>query len=72
MKLRIEKEFADKYTNETYTVGSEVEFEKTRAAELLADTRELVSAVKGGVQEDEKPTEDPKPVKKPAAKAKKK
>ena len=46
MKLKIEKEFKDKFTGEKYKAGSEVEFEDARAKELLADTRELVTKVK--------------------------
>ena len=63
MKLKIEKEFTDKYTGKKYKVGDVVEFEEGRAKELLSDTRELVSKV---VEETEKPAE-----KKPAKKSKK-
>lgn len=65
MKLKIEKEFKDKYTGEKYTAGSEVEFEDERAKELLSDSRELVSEVKEASEEAE---EAPK---KPAKKSKK-
>lgn len=58
MKLKIKKEFTDKYTGKKYKAGSEVEFEEDRAKELLSDPRELVSEVK----------EEPK---KPAKKSKK-
>lgn len=50
MKLKIEKEFNDKYTGETYVKGDVVEFEDSRAEEILADDRELASEFK------EKPT----------------
>ena len=60
MKLRIEKEFRDKFTGEKYNAGDAVEFEDSRAEELLADQRNLVSEIK------EKTTP-----KKPARKAKK-
>lgn len=66
MKLRIEKEFTDKYTNKKYKVGSEVEFEDERAKELLSDSRELVTQVKEASKETTK--EAPK---KPAKKSKK-
>lgn len=60
MKLKIEKEFTDKYTGKKYKVGDVVEFEEERAKELLSDSRELVSKV---TEEAEKPAEK-KPVKK--------
>lgn len=63
MKLKIEKEFTDKYTGKKYKVGDVIEFEEGRAKELLSDTRELVSKV---TEEAEKPAE-----KKPAKKSKK-
>lgn len=62
MKLKIEKEFKDKYTGEKYTAGSEVEFKDDRAKELLSDSRELVSEVKETSEET---------TKKPAKKSKK-
>ena len=46
MKLRIEKEFTDKYTNKKYKVGEEVEFADERGNELLSDSRALVKEVK--------------------------
>lgn len=60
MKVRIEKTFTDKYTGEKREAGSIVDFEDERAAELLADPRQVVSEVKEKGQE---------PKKKPAAKA---
>lgn len=45
MKLKIKKEFIDKYTGKKYKAGSEVEFEDGRAKELLSDTRKLVSEI---------------------------
>ena len=45
MKLRIEKEFRDKYSGKKYVVGNEVEFVDDRAKELLSDSRNLVSKV---------------------------
>lgn len=45
MKLRIEKEFCDKFTGQKYFVGDEVIFKDDRAAELLADDRGLVTKV---------------------------
>lgn len=65
MKLKINKEFTDKYTGKKYKAGSEVEFEDERAKELLSDSRELVSEVKEASEEAE---EAPK---KPAKKSKK-
>lgn len=50
MKLKIEKEFTDKFTGETYKVDDVKEFEEARAKELLSDSRNLVTQVK----EDEK------------------
>jgi hypothetical protein len=46
MKLKIEREFKDKYTGEKYEAGKEVEFEEDRAKELLSDSRGLVTKVK--------------------------
>jgi len=66
MKLRIEKEFTDKYTSKKYKVGDEVEFKDERAKELLSDFRELVTRVK------EQPKEEAdKTTEKPAKKSKK-
>lgn len=62
MKLKINKEFTDKYTGKKYKAGSEVEFEDERAKELLSDSRELVSEVKEASEEAPK---------KPAKKSKK-
>lgn len=45
MKVKIEKEFRDKYTGERYAIGDEVEFEDSRAEELLSDSRNLVSKI---------------------------
>lgn len=52
MKVKVEKTFIDKYTKERREAGSIVEFDDDRAAELLADPREVVSAVK---DDEEKP-----------------
>ena len=71
MKLRIEQPFQDKYTGVDYEVGNEVEFEKDRAEELLADARNLVSAVKEEAAEPKKPTEKPKAAPKKTATKKK-
>ena len=54
MKVRIERDFIDKYTQEMRKAGSIVEFEDERAAELLADPRQVVSKV------DEKEGQEPK------------
>lgn len=54
MKLKIEKEFKDKFTGEKYKAGSEVEFKDERAKELLSDTRDLVSEVKETSEETTK------------------
>ena len=62
MKLKIEKEFKDKYTGQLYKAGEEVIFNDERAKELLSDDRNLVTKVK------EAPKEAPK---KPAKKSKK-
>lgn len=66
MKLRIEKEFTDKYTSKKYKVGDEVEFKDERAKELLSDFRELVTRVKEEPKEEATET-----TKKPAKKSKK-
>lgn len=69
MKVRIERTFVDKYTQERREAGSIVEFDDDRAAELLADPRNVVSEVKE--EKDQEPTEpEKKPVKKPAPKKK--
>lgn len=61
MKLKIEKEFTDKYTGEVYKVGDEVEFKDERAKELLSDKRELVTQVKEASKEaPKKPTKKSK------------
>lgn len=54
MKLKIEKEFRDKFTGQMYKVGEEVIFNDERAKELLSDDRNLVTKVK------ETPKETPK------------
>ena len=54
MKVRIERDFIDKYTQEMRKAGSVVEFEDERAAELLADPRNVVSQI------DEKEGQEPK------------
>lgn len=65
MKLKIEKEFKDKYTGKKYKAGDTVEFKEERAKELLSDDRALVSEVK------EEPKEVEEEPKKPAKKSKK-
>lgn len=67
MKVRIERTFVDKYTQERREAGSIVEFDDDRAAELLADPRNVVSEVK-----EEKDQEPKKPEEKPKAAPKKK
>lgn len=66
MKLKIEKEFKDKYTGKKYKAGDTVDFKEERANELLSDDRGLVSEVK----ETSEQVEEEKP-KKPAKKSKK-
>lgn len=46
MKLKIEIAFKDKFTGEKYEKDSIVEFEDSRAEELLSDKRNLVTRVK--------------------------
>ena len=46
MKLKIEIAFKDKFNGEKYEKDSIVEFEDSRAEELLADKRNLVTRVK--------------------------
>lgn len=70
MKLKIEKDFSDKYTNAKYKVGQEIDFKEERAKELLADKRGLVSLaeeIESYGEEIEKPDneEDIIPVAKP-------
>lgn len=62
MKLKIERDFKDKYTGKKYKVGDEIEFKDDRANELLSDKRGLVSKI------EEEPKEESK---KPAKKSKK-
>lgn len=57
MKLKIEREFKDKFTGKKYKAGSEVEFEDDRANELLSDSRNLVSEIK---EKSEKPAKKTK------------
>lgn len=45
MKLKIAKEFKDKYTGERYIPGDVKEFEDERAKEILSDPRKLVAKV---------------------------
>lgn len=59
MKLKIEKMFFDKYTDEKYEIGEIKEFEEARAKELLADKRGLVSAIKAEEPAQE-PAQEPK------------
>lgn len=54
MKVRIERTFIDKHTGERREAGSIVEFDDERAAELLADPRQVVSEVKEKGQEPKK------------------
>ena len=54
MKLKIEKEFKDKFTGEKYLVGSEVDFKDARAKELLDDPRGLVTKIKDEPKEPAK------------------
>lgn len=57
MKLRIEKEFIDKFTGEKYETGKEVEFKEDRGNELLSDSRGLVTKVKEDIKKEvKKPT----------------
>lgn len=58
MKVKIEKEFIDKHTNELYKVGDTKEFKDARAKELLADKRNLVSEVKEETKKAEKKSVD--------------
>ncbi len=61
MKVRIEKTFTDKHTGERREAGSIVEFDDERAAELLADPRQVVSEVKAEKgQEPKKAAAKPK------------
>lgn len=69
MKLKIEKEFKDKYNDKKYKIGDKVEFEEERAKELLSDPRELVSKTEEDLKED--PKEDDEKPKKPIEKSKK-
>lgn len=45
-KLKINKDFKDKYNDTHYKANEVIEFEDNRAEELLADKRGLVSEVK--------------------------
>lgn len=54
MKLKIEIAFKDKYTGEKYEKDSIVEFEDSRAEELLADKRNLVVKVKEAAPKSKK------------------
>lgn len=67
MKVRIERTFTDKYTKERREAGSIVEFDDKRAAELLADPRNVVSEVS-----EDKGQEPKKTATKPKATPKKK
>lgn len=54
MKLKIEIAFKDKFTGEKYEKNSIVEFEDSRAEELLADKRNLVVKVKEAAPKSKK------------------
>ncbi len=71
MKVRIEKTFTDKYTQERREAGSIVDFDDDRAAELLADPRKVVSEVKEKGQEPKKAAAKPKTTPKKTATKKK-
>ena len=43
MKLKVEKEFSDKHTDELYEVGRVIEVSDIRGRELLSHPLELVS-----------------------------
>lgn len=66
MKLRINKPFVDKYTDEAYKVGQVVEFTKARAEEIIERVPDFVEKVV-----EKKPAAE-KAEKKPAAKKAKK
>lgn len=54
MKLKIKIAFKDKFTGEKYEKDSIVEFEDSRAEELLADKRNLVVKVKEAAPKSKK------------------
>jgi hypothetical protein len=69
MKVKINMTFIDKITGKRMIAGSEAEYDEQRAAELLADQRNVVTKI--DEDEDQEPTEpEKKPVKKPAPKKK--
>jgi hypothetical protein len=69
MKVKINMTFIDKITGKRMIAGSEAEYDEQRAAELLADPRNVVTKI--DEDEDQEPTEpEKKPVKKPAPKKK--
>ena len=59
MKVKVERTFIDKYTHDRREAGSIVEVTDERAAELLADPRNVVSKVEED-EEPKKPAEKPK------------
>lgn len=55
MKLKVEKKFKDKITDELHQVDDVFEVDEERGKELLSDSRNLVTQVKEEVKKDEKP-----------------
>lgn len=54
MKYRVIKKFKDKYTNEIYKVGAEVDFEDARAQEIL-NVGKYIEPIEKAVKTAKKP-----------------
>jgi hypothetical protein len=67
MKVRINMTFIDKNTGKRMIAGSVAEYDEDRAAELLADPRNVVTKI-----DEEEGQEPKKPAEKPKAAPKKK
>jgi hypothetical protein len=67
MKVKINMTFIDKITGKRMIAGSEAEYDEQRAAELLADPRNVETKI-----DEEEGQEPKKPAEKPKAAPKKK
>lgn len=65
MKIKVEKKFRDKNTGVLYEIGEVIDVTDDRGAELLGDTRKLVSEVTGETAKPKKTATKTKTAAKP-------
>ena len=66
MKLKVVSEFCDKYTDQLYKIGEDIEVDEARGNELLSSSFSLVEPI----EEEKKEKDTEKPKKKRTKKAK--